>query len=409
MTKENTNPDTSSSLPTRGIVSLQRFATEELGDLNDHIERAEWPVELLFKHWSRLLGELAPEAAAFRRLDKTDARHLLGLLAFLASSAERHYQAKGFPKGAGVNALSYMDVMLSDLSGSAWHIPKDSFSTYWLWNRGPGLRARFTGDSQEFIFADAVIATHDIQAAVASDLRPLCRNQISLSAPEAAASLNRAAQATGELCRIYQALRPPRFTPQFFTERMRTYLVSYPVRNVTYEAVNAADLPAQVSVDYLLGFPADDYYMKFVHRRMQQMVPEDQAVVNRDVATPPLSQAVAEGLALSLRQFCSLDTADVVRLLAYASPEFRQSALAAGQLYREQQRLTGIHFSLIKQFLINYMKQIPAAVKSTLPVAPDAGTGGTGHEATRSIMEMRMKHPAAVRLVQATNVLTEEK
>lgn len=406
MTKENTNPDT--SLQTRGTVSLQRFTTDVLGHLNDHIERGEWPIEFLSKYWSGLLGELASDAAAFRHLDKRDARLLLGLLAFVASSAERHYQAKGFPKGAGVSALSHMEAMLSDLSGPAQHIPKDSFSTYWLWNRGPGLRARFTGDSQEFIFADAVIATHDIQAAVARDLRPLCQNRISLSAPEAAASLNRAAQATSELCRIYQALRPPRFSPQFFTERMRTYLVSYPVGNVTYEAVNAADLPAQVSVDYLLGFPADDYYMKFVHRRMQQMIPEDQAAVNRDVATPSLLQAVAKGLSLSLSQFCSLDAADVVRLLAYADPEFRQSALAAGQLYREQQRLTGIHFSLIKQFLINYAKQIPSAVKTTLPVAPNAGTGGTGHEATRSIMEMRMKHPAAVRLVQATTVLAKE-
>ena len=213
-----------------------------------------------------------------RQISRWEARKLIQLAGFLVSSVERHFQAAGAAPGSGLSRLPGVDHMLRELARVAQHPPRDSHYTYWLWNTGGDKPLTFTGDPQEVFFQRAVCVTDWLHNASCDAVRPICQGYIPVASNDAATALHQAAQNTVTLHRHFQAfmekdaVEPTRrsMEPWFFMTRMRTYLPTYPIQGESWGGVNAANLAAQMQIDYLIG-TIDEKYTDIVQGRRRYL------------------------------------------------------------------------------------------------------------------------------------------
>ena len=191
-------------------------------------------------------------------------------------------------------------------------------------------------------------------------------------------------------------------------KRLRTYLLEYPVDGVTLTGPNAANIASQVSVDFLTGFGSRAYYEQWALKRMKHMTPEDAFQVEMDAQqTDPLSALVLGALVLPEDLFVTMEDYQVAAQIVGQGPKARSAITAFAGFAREQIRLSGIHWSLLKSHLINPGQALTAEEAAKMPVQHDRGTGKTGHEATHGIFMMRHEHPVISKLVRAVALLPE--
>jgi hypothetical protein len=361
-------------------VELQRFLSGPLQSHNDAIEAGKATI-------GNFLGDWAPVGSLMRKviplmthMGQVQARELLGGLGFVASSNEFHTQRQGGAPGAGLQKLDGMEAALIRLGHAGRHVPRDSHDTLWRWNSGP-TRIRFTGDPQEDVFAHSVTETDRLHADSCAAIRPICWGSEVFASANAADAYRHGETNTRLLCRSYQALRE-KITPAFFMSRLRAYLLTYPVGGEMLTGPNAANIGSQVSLDFLTGFGSRDYYDQWASERMKHMTAEESFQVE-----------MTEG--------------EVAAQIVGQNPVVRTSVAAVAAFAKEQIRLSGIHFSLIRSHLIKPMQELTAEQMNGMPVKPNKGTGGNDNGATFGIFQMRHNHPVVSKLIKAVSMLAE--
>jgi len=390
---------------------LCAFLDGPMQNLNDAIEAGRSTVGDFLRAWAPI-GKLLPSIMPLiPHMGQRQGRDVLRRLAFVPASIEYHSQCKGEYPGTGLRQANGMEEALIALGHAANHVPRDSHDTLWRWNTGTD-RIRFTGDAQENVFAHGVIQTDRVHAESCGAIRPVCWGSAELVSPQTAEALRCAEANTHFLCDIYIAFRTPRadwgLKPDFFMKRLRTYLMAYPVGGVTLKGPNAANIASQVSVDFLTGFGSRAYYERWATERMKHMTQEDAFQVEMDaLQTEPLSVLVLRTLGLAEDLFLSMEDHQVAAQIVGQGAVARAAITAFTGFAREQIRLSGIHWSLMKSHLINPGAALTPEEKATMPVKHDRGTGRTGHDDTYAIFRMRHDHPVISKLIRAVAMMPE--
>jgi hypothetical protein len=389
---------------------LSTFLHGPLQNLNEDIESGKARTSDFLNAWTPT-SELLQAAHPFiYEMGQPQARELLRRLGFVVSSLEYHLRRNGESLHA-LQLLGGVEEVLINLGKLARHIPRDSHYTVWLWNTGLDS-IRFTTDPQEKAFAFAVTETDRLHSDSCMAIREICRAPEIFATPDAVQLLRRGEANTHEICGMYQTFRKPHqageLTPDFFMCRLRTMLLAYEVGGAMHSGPNAANVASQVSLDFLTGFAAPSYFQQWALKRMQHMVPEDYFTVTMDARqTIDLATICLAHLGISSDVFVSLTESEIAHLI-WQQPACLRSAVAAYAAFaKEQIRLSGIHFSLIKSHLIHAQQRLTPEQQAKLPVQPDRGTGHTDHKDTFSIFEMRHNHPVISRLIRATALLQE--
>jgi hypothetical protein len=386
------------------IASLDRFVHGPLQALNDSIESGDKDLDGLLHDWLPIESQVRKCISKFEMLDIASARTLLTNLAFVPSSFEFHAQRAGLVAGAGLSMIPDTQRALIRLGVAGRHEPRDSHYTIWLWNSGNN-RIRFTGDLQENSFANAVVETDAVNNAICCALRTL-RGRPQLHAPSTASELAALTHELRQLCLTYQHLRSE-LSPTFFMRRLRTYLVKYPVAEVLLDGPNAANIASQLSADYLIGFPDPSYSETWARTRLRHMIDTDQAQVERDIDTRPLSLVICDEMKIPQQVFLTLSDYQVAAYIVGQPATFRRTIVEYARLASEAIRLSGIHWSLIISHLIKPASQPNTRDERVLPISPHEGTGGHSHPDTYSIFEMRRKQPIITKLLRAVALLPE--
>jgi hypothetical protein len=393
------------------IRELRTFLDGPLQKLNDGIEAGKATIGDFLATWAPAGKQMLKVIALIPHMGEPQGRELLRRLAFVASSIEYHVQREGDTPGTGLGKLSGMEDALIGLGRAGHHAPRDSHDTLWRWNTGPD-RIRFTGDVQENVFAHGVIETDRLHTDSCAAIRPVCWGTDKLATAQTVESLRRAEGNTRRLCDAYVAFRSPRedwsLKPAFFMKRLRTYLLPYPVGGKTLTGPNAANIASQLSLDFLTGFGDRAYYDRWAAERMKHMTIEDAFQVEMDaLQAEPLAAVVLRELDLADELFAILDDYQVAAHIVGQSHDVRSAVTAFARFAREQIRLSGIHWSLIKSHLIKPGQELSAEEAARMPVKHNAGTGQTGHEDTYGIFKMRHDHPVISKLVRAVALLPE--
>lgn len=397
---------------TSAIWFLTHFIQNELPRLNSAIEAGTADPKALVIRLRPLLGAIRREMVTSPvPLNRKPARKLLQLLGFAISSVERHVQATGERPGVGKDMLGPLDDLLIALGRIGEHPPRDTDTTYWYLNRD--CRLSFTGDSQEAHFNRVVNLQRQVQGNACSLLRPICDRVIEAHSPDGVQSMLEAAEELQRLIAGYRSFIKPAdggysFSPDFFMTRMRTYLVGYPVGGELWSGPNAANLAANMSLDYLTGVTAP-WYAEVVLSRWRYLVKEDQNELIIDMARSSVTDQVAQALELSSDAILKVGHQDLARYIATQPAGIQRMLTAFAALVDPVVHATGIHFRLIHEYLIQNAKKLTDKEYDALPIKPTKGTGEMAHGKTRQIMDMRRKHPivskllAAIRLVDHTD------
>jgi hypothetical protein len=391
---------------------LCEFVLRELPGINSAIEAKTAHPDSLVIRIRPLLAGVAQEVDDRRHhLDRHTARKLLQIVGFAVSSVERHSQASGEEPGAGKALLGPLDELLLKLGRIGQHPPRDSDTTYFYLNTGGVFK--FTGDPQEAHFNRVVNVQRTVQSAACNLLRPICSGSVPVSSPDA---IHAVIQAAGHLESLVEAYRTfteigpdggYRFSPDFFMRRMRTYLVGYPVAGEVWAGPNAANLAANMSLDYLAGVTAP-FYTDIVEKRWRYLVTEDQAELHSDMHSASLTDRVVQAMELNCGFVMDSLPEDLARYISGRPAEIQQMLCGFYQLMSPLTQATGIHYRLIKDYLIKNAEKLTPQEQQALPVKPTQGTGNMGHDQTRQIMEMRRKHPVVSKLLGAIRVANLE-
>ncbi|HLJ89686.1 MAG TPA: hypothetical protein VKZ53_22945 [Candidatus Angelobacter sp.] len=387
---------------TAQFQALQNWIQAELGALNTAIEAGR-PIEQFF-------SAVQPWVASFREaiqpaiheLDQHDARVAIQLITFIVNSAERHFQALRMPPGLALQQFGSLEGLLVQLGARAEHPPVATHYTYWLWNSVPLL---FTGDPQEIHFHRVVNATHNLHNYSRILLRPICEGNVDVTSPEAMCAIRQTTENMKELCRHFNSLTEMNgsswvFQPAFFMKRMRTYLVSYPVCRVDWSGVNAANLAAQMAIDYMVGITTEKYRTT-VHERLRYLTAEDRIGLEQDMMMPSLTDRILKKMNLNLCRLETLTRSSLGELLLHQPVDVLNSLVALEGLIAAAGRLTSIHWRLIVDYLVKPASQLTPEELANLSVCPLNGTGNMSHSETMAIRDMRRKHPQIGKLCEA--------
>ena len=386
-------------------TTLQMWVYQQLPTLNTAIESDTATLEDLLAVLQPLLRDFsAAVEPALPWTSRDQARALLQVLGFCVSAVEKHSQEQHHPPGTGLARLPGIAELLVRLGATAQHPPRDSHYTYWLQNAGPAPFT-FTGDPQEVVFNQAVNHTHTLHTLSANALRPLCGGDIDVTRSTAHDALYYAA---GNMLTIRQRflyfmaylddVNRRAMEPLFFMTRMRTYLPTYPIGGVVWHGVNAANLAAQIQVDFLIGTVDEDYHYT-VADRFRYLTMEDHRAVQDDMALPSLADRILDQLGLTRDTLAALPPTGLAARIAQMPEELRDGIAAYKVLVKAAAQLTATHWMLIQNYLVKASKDLTSAQRDRLPVKPDEGTGKASHEQTRRIMEMRRAHPLVSKLI----------
>lgn len=388
------------------ISLLRDFVQSELPIINSAIEGGTAGPHELVSRLRPILAAVREEAKAAMPLERQPARRLLQLLGFAISSVERHFQAAGEEPGTGKGLLGPLDEFLIRLAHFGKHPPRDSDTTYWYLN--DPCTFTFTGDLQEAHFNRIVNLQRRVQSAACHLLRPICAGILPVSSPDAVLSMSRAAEGLEQLLEGYRSFTEPvnggyRFSPDFFMRRMRTYLVGYPIGGRLWSGPNAANLAANMSLDYLTGVTAPEY-AEVVKSRWCYLVKEDQDELEADMRSVSLSERVVQAAGLNFGLVSDSTPEDLARHISGQPIEIDNMLNAFRDIMSPLTQATGIHFRLIKDYLIRNAEKLSPEEYDALPIKPDKGTGEMAHAQTRRIMEMRRKHPIVSKLLAAVRI-----
>lgn len=386
------------------LAGWAAWAQDDLPLLNTRIEQQQTtPVALVaaLRPWIQQLHEQLDDMDG--PLDTWEARRLIQLVGFGVSSLEKHYQDRGYAAGYGLAQLPDVERLLMQLAVIAKHPPRDTHYTYWLWNND-SQPLTFTGDSQEAFFNQVVNLTHALHTAACDALRPLSYGTVSLTAPSGLEALQYAAaniKAAYEHFRAFMvkgAEGQRSMEPAFFMTRMRTYLPTYPVQGVTWGGVNAANLAAQMQLDYRIG-TIDGEYANTVYGRLRYLTVEDQQAVEWDMELPSLAEVFLRRLRLSAAAVLECAEGELARHLAAQAAPMQQALVAYRALVVAAANLTAMHWALIQNYLVKPAEKLSVEAKASMAVRPDIGTGGKSHAETEAIMHMRRRHPLVGKLI----------
>ncbi|MEP0805581.1 MAG: DUF1864 family protein [Chloroflexota bacterium] len=387
------------------LSELRTVVHNEIPRLNDAIEKGEDEVGTVvrtFLPWFSMMKEtFAPE-----RLPRAEARTVIQLIGFVIGSVERHLQSAHLQAGQGLALFPGMEDYLTKLAISAQHPPRDTHYTYWLWNNGEEPLS-FTGDPQEIFFNRAVNHTHELHTLSCDWLRVICEGQINIVSPEARTIIQNAANNNMVLHDHFRSFmsRDPvsgqrAVEPHFFMTRMRTYLPTYQINSTEWTGVNAANLAAQMQLDYLVGTTLDSYE-NTVRGRLRYMTSDDRRSLEYDMHLPSLLDLFLQQMSLTRADMDGLTNDTLETLIAMQSDDFRRNLAAYINLVTACGRLSSMHWALIQNYLVKASTTLSAEERARLSVDPEKGTGGKTHKETEAIMRMRLQHPLVAKLMEA--------
>lgn len=396
-----------------GIVArLTSWVANEMPYLNEQIDDGRLGVGALAVSARPLVQELAEHVRHNGPFTRSQAREMLRLAGFITGSLERQVQQLlGGEPGHGLAMIEPLEPVLLELAVTAEQPPYLTHQGYWLENRGP-TPLTFTGNPEELFFHARVIATHELESAAAAGLRPICTGEIVIASIEAITAMRIATDNILKLREQYVSFYRPSFengpanmTPIFFMTKMRTYLSATRIGGRLVGGPNAANVPIQSQLDFLLG-AIKPFYVQIIQERMEFMGNEERAAVQADMALPSLLSLLLGELALDLETVMET-TVESLALRLALRPGLLPTARALDELLIANGALSGSHFQLISRYLIKAQKTLPKEVLEKLAVKPDAGTGGRDHNTTMEIMRMRHNHPVVERLHAALKLIDE--
>jgi hypothetical protein len=388
-------------------ANLKLWTNTVLPQINTRIEAKQADVdELVYNFKPFIEVELQQKDELLTHMTRDEARAWLQLIGFGVSSLEKHCQELQMPAGVGLAKFLGLENFLVRLGQIAQHPPRDSHYTYWLWNEALPLLT-FTGDEQELVFQKEVKQSHYLHTASCNALRPICNGEVSFTSKSTVEALQFATDNTQTLLkgfRSFMARIPPdghrSLEPKFFMMRLRTYLPTYPIQGVTWGGVNAANLAAQMQIDFLTG-TVTRTYREVVEKRFQYLTDEDRVELRADMGVSSLKDLLLDQLGLSDEMVEGMKIADLTNWLIN-QPEAIQSILSAyAQLVKVAGQLTAFHWSLIQNYLVKAADNLSPTERANLAVKPESGTGGASHEQTRIIRDMRRTHPIVGKLIEA--------
>lgn len=174
------------------------------------------------------------------------------------------------------------------------------------------------------------------------------------------------------------------------------------IQGESWGGVNAANLAAQMQMDYLLG-TTDARYAEIVRGRYRYLIPEDRHAIEADMALPSLADRFLSQLHLPGQSIITCDSQALAAHLAVQSPGLQASLRAYARVLHAAGKLTAMHWALIQNFLIKPAAQLSQAERASLPVSPEGGTGGKSHAETMGIRDMRREHPVLKKLFDGIN------
>jgi hypothetical protein len=356
----------------------------------------------------KLLGEITPET-----FTKDLARKAIQLIGFAVSSLERHFRSEGAASGSTFQLFNGLEPLLVHLSKIAEHPPRDTHYTYWLWNKGE-QPLTFTGDSQEIFFNHAVNHTDELHTASCESLRPICEGNVQVDATEGLEAIQQAAENNLILHEHFRSFMAKdevhnhrAVEPAFFMKRMRTYLPTYQIGGAEWTGVNAANLAAQMQLDYLVGVVVKDY-KQTVESRLAYLTDEDRIALIYDLSLRSVGQLLLDKLQISVENLAQQDTFALTAHLFTLSRKLQRALIAYKDLVNACGRLSAIHWALIQNYLIKEAARLSPEEKLKLAVSPDQGTGGKTHAQTEAIMRMRRQHPVLGLLTTATEMMEKQ-
>lgn len=408
--------------PTRGWVA------HRLPQLNSDIERGIDTIETLVTEVSLIVVAATDivERIGYQ-LSVNDARSILQLVGFGISSVESHMQSIGNEPGTGIQRIPGADALLARLGVLGKHPPRDSHYTYWKLNQPPDPLT-FTGDRQEVLFNERVNLTIQLHADSCTILRLIVLGIYRL---EDAATENGLAIVADNHRRLKQAFggfmekiqlddlggrllvaerrshpdpdvcfEDRGMEPAFFMTRMRVYLPTYPVAGVTWEGVNAANIPEQMALDYLLGTVLD-WYGDVCRDRSRFLTCEDKEDLQSAMDGPSLLGLVLSASSITAEECETMPVDALARRINLVSPALKRTLVAFADVVEAAGDLSALHWSLINHYLIAAAKRLPDERRRSLAVAPDEGTGRMAMKGVQDIFHMRKRHPHAAKLVAA--------
>jgi hypothetical protein len=343
-------------------------------------------------------------------LDSGRARKLIQSLGFVTGSIERHFQTQQCHPGVGLGFVPSVEDLLVSLSRAAFHPPRDTQHTYWVWN-DETEPLTFTGDAQEAYFNRQVNAVNRLNLHAAEALRPICAMELLVTAPEALDCLRLAIDDTREICgryRSFWAYDPVHdrrnVEPDFFMERMRTYLVSFPIDGVVWAGPNAANLRSQMWMDYSIG-TVNASYPSVVDERLRYLPREEAEALKADVRRPSLMRVFLGQLQMTEDDLAAIPDVQLVQRVADRPRELHEALDVYGELVRVAGQAAGIHWWLIMEYLIKQATRSSHEKLATLAVKPTQGTGGATLDRTERIRDMRRKHDLINKLLRAVEAV----
>lgn len=406
------SPTSFNRLVEDSTFNLRNLVRQELPALNTAIELKRLPASVLIAHSIPVVTKAVTEARTrMGHMDRAAALEYLQLLGFVISSVERHSQAGGNEPGKGLAQLGALDDMLIGLGRIAQHPPRDSDTTYWYRNR-QGLLS-YTGDSQERHFNFIVNLQREVQREACRLLRPICTLEIPIASPEAVNSMHQAADGLERMVEGYRSFTEQgpggewRFSPGFFMRSMRTYLLPYPVGGEMWAGPNAANLAANMELDYLAGL-TEPWYAEVVQSRWRYLTGEDQLELKASMRCVSVTERMIQALGLNADFILNNETETLAQIFGNSQVNVKEILCAYYLLMAPITQGTGVHFRLIKDYLIRNSASLTPEERNSLPVDPGHGTGGMGHKKTLAIMAMRRKHPVVSKITCAIRLALPE-
>ncbi|CBS88089.1 monodechloroaminopyrrolnitrin synthase PrnB family protein [Azospirillum lipoferum] len=343
-------------------------------------------------------------------VDQELALRYLGLLGFAVSSLERHAQGAGRPAGSALAAMPGVERCLLELGRIANHPPRDSHYTYWL-NNNSDDPLTFTGETGEKFFNFAVNQTDLLLGNAADYLLDIRIGALSLRDPQAVLCIEEAAASIAILRRVYLDYRRPveggtgaRMTPLDFN-RMRNYLLPYPVGGMMHSGPNATNVAAYPRVDLAIGW-ADEAFCATIAQRLSHMNDRDAALVRRDLGLPSLAERLLDLIGLRTEKGVSPTIEQLIDHIRQSGSDGRKVAHAYSLLVKEAHALSALHWGHISHYLVHGGKTIPAEMAATMPLKPHTGVSGSSLDRTHALMSGRSAHWTVTCLPKAVDRLT---
>lgn len=390
------------------LTEFENWVIANIPTINNRIENDNLSPAELVKAVTPWISRIRNILGANIHIQRMDARKLIQLLGFCASSIERHYQRHS-PPGTGLGQISHLEDILICLGQAGDHPPRDTHDSYWI--RNEEHRLSFTGSPEESIFNTVVTGTDKLQRASCDALRPICQG-VSITSRQAVLALECVTRNTYAAHELYQSFMKMGadnhrgMSTEFFMKRMRTYLPSYPIKGSPWSSwggVNAANLTSQMQVDYLTGL-VNKEYADIVRSRYRYLTDEELESLTFDMTLPSISELLIWGLGFNTpNEVSKLSRTQLTHHIAKQPDEMKAVLWAYKRMFKAISQLTAYHWSLIVNYLQKPAAKLTPEELKTFAVPPTRGTGGKSHEETLKIMKMRRDHPIATKLTDCTN------